>query len=58
MRNNKVKVKIDRRALERVVTDGIKREGLDLTCPSCGEPFTMRSNPARCPRCGQEVHLS
>lgn len=57
MKPSKVKIELDERALKKVVADGIKRNGLDLACPACGERFTMHSNPARCPRCGREIRL-
>lgn len=57
MAKAKIKVKVDRRALERVAREGMLRalegDGLDARCPFCGEPITMRLPETQCPHCGK-----
>lgn len=49
-------LKIDRKALDRVVVRGIEKAAatgsLEITCRICGKRFTLRGPQTSCPRCG------
>lgn len=60
MKSN-VKIKIDPKALKKLEQDisaSIWSQGIQVSCPNCGNVITVYGSPAKCPNCDQEFQVA
>ena len=57
---SKIKVEInpgDLDKLSKEISENIKNNGFDFTCPQCGEHSLIHSSEFLCPHCGHQVRV-
>lgn len=41
----------------KAATEEVKKRGIDIECPHCGRPITVKSNTKKCPLCKKPIDV-
>lgn len=46
------------KGVEKVASDAIRQNGIDIDCPFCHHSFTAQVGPNTCPHCHNQIDLT